>query len=51
MSEMEKNLERLLDIIQVVPTNEQIAALKSLLEDIHMDGYAEAQALYDRESW
>lgn len=48
---MEQNLERLLDIIQIVPTNEQLAALKSLLEEIYMDGYDEAQKTYDREAW
>lgn len=43
---MEKHLEKLLEIIQIIPTNEQLLALKYLLEDVHMEGYSEAQKQY-----
>lgn len=48
---MEENLQKLLRIIEIIPTNEQLLALKYLLEDVYMDGYEECEKTYSRECW
>ena len=46
-----KTIERILEVLDIIPTNEQIAQLQTIINDVYNSGHEDASNIYDREAW